>query len=494
MDEIYRLKEKIINIINRNPNSEIAQEFKNALSDLNQIIDSSVIKQKDGIVNKFIVFMRSKFFKQDKPEIDITKYNEIKQRIIQLFYEKNVFPKFSGKMDKNYRLFRGFKIGEFESFIKEFEDYQNFKTRLKTDSDGKIEIYPWDTDKVEIIDDINKELLKISEQCLFNDITVEEAIKQRSDYYSNKNGVIKNHFMQSDVSHYYGTPEFICERSQYILECMNNILMNRDIDSKYKLKTEQCIEHAINLVNEIQVYTEILSNKRDYKTYDKLKNSFCKLLKYEDYISKDVAQIWKQYLTDPKDYKEGEPFSFLVHAFSGEIDTLRPMNKCCCTLVTEKCMPIPYGDYGVICEFNSDNIGTMCVEDAGSWRVSKRQFIDRNMPNTWQLAEKLWNSDEYVWYEYPKISKLILPAIMEQKMIDNNIRCNSDGQQFEAYTEIFMNKGKNGEEIPIKNLFFIGESGKRKVEQINNKFNPIELDPSKGTIVQFNLKEIKNRD
>ena len=79
-------------------------------------------------------------------------------------------------------------------------------------------------------------------------------------------------------------------------------------------------------------------------------------------------------------------------------------------------------------------------------------------------------------------------------MIENNIRCNSDGQQFEAYTEIFMNKGKNGEEIPIKNLFFIGESGKRKVEQINNKFNPIELDPSKGTIVQFNLKEIKNRD
>ena len=56
-----------------------------------------------------------------------------------------------------------------------------------------------------------------------------------------------------------------------------------------------------------------------------------------------------------------------------------------------------------------------------------------------------------------------------------------------------MSKVKNGENIPVQELFYTKQSGKNKTEPIKKNYHPIMIDPSKGTIVKFMNKEIKDR-
>lgn len=487
MDNIYMLKEKIINILNQYQNSEFTREFEALLNELNQLSGSYITTQNNSFINKIFTLFRTRFVKQNEPIIDIEKYNEIKNKVIKLYADKILKEKFIKQLETRNKDFRNY--GSKNAFFTQFEKYQNEKIRLKANSNGKIDIFPWKIEENDIKSSLNEEVLKISEIFFSNNITEEEAINQRTTYLKQKNEAVRNTFLKSDIEPYYGTPEFICERSEYILECMNKIISDKEVKEENKITTRQYIEEARKIVTEIKKYKEDLENDRDYDKYSKLKANFEKLLSFENMISKDIEQIWNEFLTDPKEYKEGEPYAFLVHAYSEKINELRPMNKCCCTLVTEKCMPIPYGDYGVICGFNSANIGTMCTEDAGSWTCSKEEFFDRDMPRTWQFAEDVGDKGEKVWYENARVSKLILPTTMEKEMIDNNIRSNG----YEEYTEIFMSKGKNGENIPVQELFYTKQSGKNKTEPIKKNYHPIMIDPSKGTIVKFMNKEIKDR-
>ena len=487
MDNIYMLKEKIINILNQYQNSEFTREFEALLNELNQLSGSYITTQNNSFINKIFTLFRTRFVKQNEPIIDIEKYNEIKNKVIKLYADKILKEKFIKQLETRNKDFRNY--GSKNAFFTQFEKYQNEKIRLKANSNGKIDIFPWKIEENDIKSSLNEEVLKISEIFFSNNITEEEAINQRTTYLKQKNKAVRNTFLKSDIEPYYGTPEFICERSEYILECMNKIISDKEVKEENKITTRQYIEEARKIVTEIKKYKEDLENDRDYDKYSKLKANFEKLLSFENMISKDIEQIWNEFLTDPKEYKEGEPYAFLVHAYSEKINELRPMNKCCCTLVTEKCMPIPYGDYGVICGFNSANIGTMCTEDAGSWTCSKEEFFDRDMPRTWQFAEDVGDKGEKVWYENARVSKLILPTTMEKEMIDNNIRSNG----YEEYTEIFMSKGKNGENIPVQELFYTKQSGKNKTEPIKKNYHPIMIDPSKGTIVKFMNKEIKDR-
>ena len=491
MNNIDMLKEKIINVLNQYQKREYTKEFEALLDELNQLSGSYITTQNNSFLNKMFNFIRTKFIKQNEPIINIEKYNEIKNKVIKLYSDKVLKEKFIKQLETRNKDFIIFNSNNnvYNKFFSQYKKYQEEKIRLKTSSNGNIEIFPWKIEENDIKSSLNEEVLKISELFFSNNITEEEAINQRTTYLEQKNEAVRNTFLQSDIEPYYGTPEFICERSEYILECMNKIISDKEVKEENKIATRQYIEETKKIVSEINKYKEDLENCRDYDIYLKLKVNFEKLLSFENMISKDIEQIWNEFLTDPKEYKEGEPYAFLVHAYSEKINELRPMNKCCCTLVTEKCMPIPYGDYGVICGFDSVNIGTMCTEDAGSWICSKEEFFDRDMPREWQFAEDVGDKGEKVWYENARVSKLILPTTMEKEMIENNIH--NDG--FRAYTEIFMSKGKNGENIPVQELFYTKQSGKNKTKPIKKNYHPIMIDPSKGTIVKFMDKEIKDR-
>ena len=150
-------------------------------------------------------------------------------------------------------------------------------------------------------------------------------------------------------------------------------------------------------------------------------------------------------------------------------------------------MPIPYGNCGYICAFRAENLDTMCTKDAGSWKITKEEFFNGGMNPESQLSNRIGNSDEFVRYDNPRTSKLILPTTMEQEMVAKNSGGNRGDVEYRYYTEFFMTTGRNGEKIPILNMFYSDEKGLQQLGKIkNNNFKtPIKIDPSKGTVVQF---------
>lgn len=116
------------------------------------------------------------------------------------------------------------------------------------------------------------------------------------------------------------------------------------------------------------------------------------------------------------------------------------------------------------------------------------------IPIGWQFAEKAGNSDNRVFYEYPKLSKLILPTTMERVMLENNIsaKSNASTRNYKAYTEIFMVKGEKGEKIPVQELFYTNEKAKEKLATAIENSHPIMLDPSSGTVVSFDEEKVND--
>lgn len=286
--------------------------------------------------------------------------------------------------------------------------------------------------------------------------TVKEMLNQEADKKINdiKNGTLEP---------YCGDVNFMRERSKYILECIEKIILSENVDDTIKVQFKQHYSSIKELVSGIIVNSEMLDssfNSSKYDIYDKIEENYKRVLQYEELLSNFMQPIWDDYLTNALQYNQGEPFRFMTHTFTGGYIADNKMNKACCTLITNECMPIPFGNYGYIMEFDIRKIGTMCNEDAGSWLTSKDEFIERLFPDSWQMYEKIENN--YVWYEYPKLSKLILPWDMESEMYKNN------ENRHTRYTEIFM---KSTDEPLISTAFFaINEAGKKDAGQIINEY------------------------
>ena len=389
MDEISIIKDKIKSIISEYQGESFSKEFENLLGELNDLQSNAVILPNDGILSKVFTSIRTKFFKgKSKKEFDEKKYLEIRDRIIKLYCDrvlKKEYPIIVKKVNEGDAYFTDiYGNAPNEKFFEEIRKYQVAHVRMREIESKRIEIYPWSVGEEELASLANVEYLKISETFLTTKENKKEAFEEVTTRLSSKNKLIKEIFMQSEIEPYYGSPDFICERSKYILECMETLLSDKDVKPENKITTEQLINEARKLVEEVDEYTQCLLTQKDKEKYDKIRSNYTKLLEFENVILKDIEQIWNEFLTNPKDYKKGERFAFLAHTSANGIREENKRDKCCCTLVTEKCMPLPYGDIGIICGFNAANIGTMCTEDAGSWIISKEEFFDRR--NTYRLA------------------------------------------------------------------------------------------------------------
>ena len=153
----------------------------------------------------------------------------------------------------------------------------------------------------------------------------------------------------------------------------------------------------------------------------------------------------------------GTPYKFLVSVLTKGYVKSNNLTKLCCTLVTDKCMPIPFGDYGYIVPFDINSLGTICTSDAGSWKINADDFINRNFISEWQLYEKC--GDEYVYYETPELSKLILPWNLEKTMLENN----NNNLYGSRYSEIFL-ENSNGN-IKTNGMFALNQE---KYDLINS--------------------------
>ena len=341
--------------------------------------------------------------------------------------------------------------------------YQNDKKSYKVypnfiDEDEDIMIH-----NVQLIDYVLDIFLNNSKR--LDDICnlISNNLKEEND---KKIANIKN----GNLEPYCGNVDFMKERCIYILECVDKVILSSNINEDIKNKFLAYYEYLVDMVQEIKQKDYEIANKVNnndvynsevLKMYDDIEKNYKRILSIENELSLLLEDTWNQYLTNLTNYKDGDSFKFIVHGITSGYVEAENMYKACCTLVTDQCLPIPYSDYGYIMMFDMNQVGTMCTEDAGSWIITREEFIERYFPDSWQLFELVDN--RYVFYEYPKLSKLILPWDMEKEMYVRNEKYSN------AYTEIFLRRTDN----PLKSFAFftINAEGKRKVDEIieNNK-------------------------
>ena len=89
--------------------------------------------------------------------------------------------------------------------------------------------------------------------------------------------------------------------------------------------------------------------------------------------------------------------------------------------------------------------------------ISQESFFDLGITIDYQFAEPAGDGKNRVFYEYPKISKLILSTTMENEMLDGRKKVNEDNLK----CFIFKLNPNLGTVVS-----FLGLSGKDSLEQI----------------------------
>ena len=308
----------------------------------------------------------------------------------------------------------------------------------------------------------------------------------RNEEYKKRYKKLEQDFMEKDFKPYYGSPNFIVKRSEYINHCIQRIIDSKNVSDDLKINSIKLLPEVRNDYNEmLKIYSKSGDNM-DKNTYEEMERLYLKIRDVEDILSKDVEQVWKEFLTDPRDYKEGDRFAFFAHTLTQGVVEPQKLNKVCCTLITDKSMPIIDGKYGYIFPMDMRTMGTMCLEDSGSWSISKKRFWEQKLAFDWQFAEESGFPGEKVFYEEEKISKLILPEDMENAIIQRNEKYNGEPlnyNQYTAYSECYMIKTSDTDLMPIS--FFTKYGQNQKMIEDLQKENP-NL-PSKSITIDLDM-------
>ena len=296
-----------------------------------------------------------------------------------------------------------------------------------------------------------------------DDISV--IVNNYTNEYKDKLKSTKELLKKEKLEPYYGSIEFMVDRSNYIFSCLEEILNSDKLDDTTKKIFVPFYNNAKQLIGKLDINT---NDSIDYQDkYLMIEQTYLQVLNVENEASPYMEHIWKSYLTNPENYSEMGEYHFLAHCVSAGHVEEDKLSKVCTTLITDKCSPIPpYGDFGYIMDFSMDQITTMSTEDCGSWVLDKQKFVDDGLITSWQFSEKVDN-DNCVFYEYPCVSKLILPWNIEKQMFDNNMNYNGEtlGPKATLYSEIFMRRSDK----PLKVLAFfaMSDEGLKKIKEIN---------------------------
>ena len=310
--------------------------------------------------------------------------------------------------------------------ISDILDY-NLKAQVR---DGKFKIYPVkesEEKKKKTYEMIMKKMVdyQIEKDCSFDDV-----IRSFIEATSIELNDIKSRLIKGDMEPYYGNAYFLIERSKYIIECVKAIPgVSLDLNDIYSLMT-MYEDKYYSGVDEYERDNDFIApNYQFYEDYDKIEGLYKELTQLEDRLAPVVADYWKKYLTDPS-LNEDE-YRYVMHSFSAGMVDPAEMRKACCSLHTNKIDNYMYGTSGLIYDIDAESLGTMCTDDAGSWLINKEKFIEDRMPGRWQLPD---THQETVFYENPRISKIIMPEVFEREC-EEQIRTNEGWH----YSEIYLN-------------------------------------------------------
>lgn len=398
------------------------------LEQLNTIIDN-LIQETDNInIKKALEDLRPKrrlFPRIKKQSLTQEEFIHIIKKIAHIIYpEINKKYPFSLNQneDLNYQL---------TSVLKTFYNI-HYKVSFKQ---SKAKIYPISLDEKTAREIYKNELLNIIQEHIYSCEDYSELFKKRIAIYKDRINFYKKNLNELELEPYYGTPKFMYERARYIIECAN----------KLPFKTESYAKQLQEMESFIKMYPETSSiispssypyyDKTYKNNYEKFEQNYLNIINYENTLLPNIVSIWQSYLCNPN-HHNNKSFRYIIHTFSEALVSPERMTKACCCLATENLLTTPYGNCGLIYDFTPDNVEAISYEDAKSWQLNKKKFIERDLPITWQLTSS------GIFYEDPQISKLILPKELEKYGISNNLIHNHELLNYNifcAYTEILLN-------------------------------------------------------
>lgn len=380
-------------------NREHLKEFINKVSEKYPKLDCTHLLPRENIFQKLL--------KRDiTPEVFNKAYNEILDEILQL--ELKRFPYTDYVSNEPYT-----RLSETISRYSRI----TICTEIK---DNVFKYYPITIDECTsktLYSNVIKDLIKIHiETDRSIESLIEKSIVDYNKYLENYKVVLKNTVMVP----YYGTPTYIVRHSKYIL------------DSAKKLNVDTT--KLEDLIQKLEAFNKTYPNvskddfcesypyfNEEYKiAYRNLEEVYLQVLKIEEALMCINEQRWQSYLTNPVNHDDTN-FKYLIHAFTEGVVPPNKMRKACTTLVTNSLLAIPYGTFGLIYDFNKEAIDTICTEDAGSWIVTKEEFLDRELPLGIQLQHPNTSS---IFYEYENTSKLVTPEEVENAGVRNNLKYN----------------------------------------------------------------------
>lgn len=398
------------------------------LEEINTIIE----KAKSEITNEEIKNKldnlkpkRNLFARLTKQDISQEEYQKILRNITQEMYpEINKKYSFSIMQSEalNYKLSIALKT------------YYNIQYSVQFTND-KAKFYPISLDEKMANELYQIELLSIIQEHIITDAEYDKIIERKIASYEEKIASYKKSLKETEIVPYYGTPEFMYEQASYIVECIKKLPFPTGNFDKVIESMKQFTEKYP------KVDTRFFNNNYPYfnnnykNEYDAFEQNFLRIKDYENSLMPQINQIWQEYLTNPNNHNINS-FKYIIHTFSSGLVSPNEMKKACCSLASEQLLTTPYGNCGLIFDFNPEAVETICTEDAGSWVISEEQFIERDLPLNCQLT------NNNIFYEYPKISKLILPTDLEKNGIARNIVLNHEllnYTTFNGYTEILLN-------------------------------------------------------
>lgn len=357
--------------------------------------------------------------------------NEIKKILIDYYLKK-------------YDLKNGFmKRSEHSELSRIILNYYNLQKKVKV-VNNKNKIYP-----IKMSDEEHELLCRrfmvyMVEFEIKSGVHLDRLFDKFYDELSKQFQQLKKKLIDEDMLPFYGSPFYIISRSKFIRECIShipNVTVDSEVDNIIKTMEEFESKYFSKDSRKTDELSEVASSNLEfYGDYDKIEEAYIRLLKIENNLCPIVIEYWKKYLTDPNKHN-AESYRYIMHTFSGGGVEPEKITKACCSLNTDELVITPYGNWGLIFDFDSDSLETMSTDDLGSWDVNKNNFVSNisSCPSRWQLT----NPNGYCfYYENEKNSKLIMPEQFEKVCKKNNISLNGEmlnNSRGNFYSEIFLN-------------------------------------------------------
>ena len=338
----------------------------------------------------------------------------IYKKILKLLLKKGLNNPLSDEAKDNF--FQLFEIRKYKYKEKKIEDLERllyydtaFRRVFKNES-GSFSIYP-----------NLKELPNEKDLLMYYSLKLKMNVNETVNYLTNLCNDQITKLKNAKMENYYGSHKYIISHTKAIYDAIKMLndrfdIENKELVSKVLTKVRTILNEMLNTLG-LEDTPETYNNlqKFNYKLpiskneYDSIRNNYLKVLELENMLMDISNEIWQKYA---KKYN-----GVFIHQLTQRIVESDKMNKICTSFYSDNANFITKylnANTGYAYPMDIKTVFEVCEKDVGSWEINQEEFIERGLPETWQLDET------NLWYEYPYHSKLFTPEYIEKAISENN--------------------------------------------------------------------------